>query len=170
MKLSKKNILLIIGFVIGLFVSYHLAFKKTFQLKSELHKLKSEQAIAKKFPEQLAMLSLKERHLDSVIKANRLYRKSHQHNLLRTLNELVIEHDLKLIKFEEPHVHITETVTISTYEISIEGSFNDCLNLMYFIEQKSSFGEIISLNFERKKDLRTNRLYLRCKFLLQRVS
>ena len=57
-----------------------------------------------------------------------------------------------MVSFLEPHILIIDDLTIKTYEFVIEGGFNDINDLIYQLEQKTKFGEVINLHFEKKKN------------------
>lgn len=162
-----KNILLVIGFIISLYLCYYLAISNTLVLKKEYNDLKKEELLFKNTPKQLSLLKQKEKHYDSILNKYQIQDGSIQNNLLKTINITANLNSLKLVSFLEPHISNTNDLTIKTYQFIIEGSYNSILKLIHHLEQKTKFGEIINLHFEKKKNFRTGKHYLQASVLLK---
>lgn len=162
-----KNILLLVGFVLVLFVCYKLAISKTLTIKSEYNTLKKEELHFKNTPKQLSLLKQKQRYYDSLLVTYKLDGSSIQNNLLKVMTTFADEHNLKVISFLEPHIIVQNDLTVKTYEFVLEGDYNATLQLIHQLEQQTKFGEIISLDFEKKKNFRTGKYYLQTKVLLK---
>lgn len=93
-----------------------------------------------------------------------------QNNLLKTINSYALENNLKVINFLEPHIFVKEELTIKTFQFTIEGSFNDINRLIYQLEQKTKFGEVINLHFEKKKNYKSNKNYLQATALVLSIN
>lgn len=162
-----KNIVLLSGFLLTLIVCYHLAISNTLELKKQYNSLKQEETLFKNTPKQLSLLKQKLRYYDSILSKYQLGGSSIQNNLLKTINEFAESDNLKVIEFVEPHVINQNDLTIKTYQFTVEGDFNAILKLIHKLEQQTKFGEIINLNFEKKKNFRTGKYYLQAKVLLK---
>lgn len=162
-----KNILLIIGFVFLLLLSYNLAISKTIDLKNKFNVLKNEEALYRDTPRQLSILKQKEKYYDSILNEYQISKGSAQNNLLDLLTSFSENNNLKIIDFSEPHLELKGEVSIKTYRFSIEGDYSGILKLIHHIEQKTKFGEIINLHFEKKTDYRKKRKYLQASVLLR---
>ncbi len=168
---KNKNRMLIGGLLVLFLVAYQFSFSKTIIVRRSVKKLEQQTAIFKSTPVQLAKLKQREKQLDVILAANNVKGNSLQNNILKTLNELSIEDKFKIIKFEEPHVYQTPaTQKTTTYDITLEGDFEALLKVIYALEQKYSFGNVVQMQFEKKKNFRTNREYLQCRLLLQRLN
>ena len=164
---KNKNILLIIGFILFIILCYNLAISKTIAQKKQYFNLKQQELLFKNAPKQLSLLRQKEVYYDSLLAKYQLDGSSIQNNLLRTINLFVEENNLKIINFLEPHRISKNELIINTYEFTVEGDYNSINNLIYQLEQKTKFGEVIYLHFEKKKSFRTGRHYLQARVLVR---
>ena len=60
--------------------------------------------------------------------------------------------------------------TTYSYAFSVSGDFNSILGLAYELEQRSKFGMVKSLEFEKIKSFRTGKTALEGQFILQLVQ
>jgi hypothetical protein len=162
-----KNILLTLGLFLTLVLCYSLAVSKTVALKRHYSSLKQEAILFKDTPKQVSLLKQKQRYYDSLLNRYQIKGSSIQNNLLKTINVLAKEHNLKVVHFLEPHEDESNGLSIKSYPFTVEGGYNNILKLVYYIEQNTKFGEIINLHFERKKNFKTNKHYLQAHILLE---
>ena len=164
---KQKNILLIIGFLVSLYICHQLAISKTLEQKRQYNGLTKEVLLSKNAPKQLLLLKQKEVYYDSLLTKYQLDGSSIQNNLLKVINAYAEINNVKVISFIEPHITTKNDLIVKTYDFTLEGSYNDINQLIYQLEQKTKFGEIINLNFEKKKNFRTGRYYLQTRVLLK---
>lgn len=167
MTARNKNIILVIGFFITLFVCYQLAISKTVDLIDETNSLEIENMMFKNTPKELSILKQKQKYYDSIFNKYQLNGSSIQNNLLKTINTIAEQRNIKVISFLEPHIELKNDLTIKTYQFTLEGDYNNIIQLIYQLEQKSKFGEIINLHFEKKKNYRTGKSFLEASILLK---
>ncbi len=167
-----KNILLIVGLLLMLFFAYRFGFSKTFAISSEVTKLENQKQAYHSASAQLAALTNKEKQLDEILQKNNVEGSSLQNNILKTLNTLSNESGFTIVTFEEPHIFTDEATqkTTTTYNFTIQGDYKSLINVVYSLEQKYSFGNVILVDFEKKKNFRTRKTYLQCNVLLQRLN
>ena len=167
-----KNILLVSGLIVMLFFAYRFGFSKTFVISSEVDKLEAQKQAYQSAPAQLAALSNKEKQLDAILEQNNVEGSSLQNNILKTLNTLSNESGFTIIAFEEPHIFTDEESkkTTTTYNFTLQGDYKALINVIYALEQKYSFGNVVQMQFEKKKNFRTRSTYLQCNILLQRLN
>ncbi len=167
-----KNIILIIGLLLVFFFAYRFGFAKTFAVSNEVTKLEQQKEAYQSAPVQLAALANKEKQLNEILQQNNVEGSSLQNNILRTLNTLSNDSGFTLVGFEEPHVFTDEgsEKTTTTYNFTIQGDYQSLINVVYALEQKYSFGNVIQMSFEKKKNFRTRKTYLQCNILLQRLN
>ena len=161
-----KNILLVAGFIIILILSYQLAIINTLNLKKEYNELKKEEVLFKNTPQQLSLLKQKQKYYDSLLTKYQIQGGSIQNNLLKTINSFS-NNKLKVVSFLEPHKSKNNDLTIKTYQFTIEGDYNSILELIHHLEQKTKFGEILNLHFEKKQNFKTGKHYLQASMLLK---
>ncbi len=166
----QKNILLIVGFVLLLVFGYQFAISETLEKREELKRLKAEQELLKDIPRKLASLRQREAYYDEVLGKYQIQGQSIQANILRAVNNYVSQHGLSITEFKEPHVIERNGLTVNTYEFTLRGGYNELIGLIHQLEQKTRFGELSSVRFEKKRDYRRNRDYLTCTIWLQHVQ
>lgn len=153
--------------MVSLYICYQLAISKTLSQKEQYNSLSKEIVLSKNAPKQLSLLKQKEVYCDSLLAKYQLDGSSIQNNLLKVINAFAKANNLKIISFLEPHIISKNDLNIKTYEFVVEGNYNDINRLIYQLEQKTKFGEIINLHFEKKKNYRTGRHYLQGRVLLK---
>lgn len=164
---QQKNIVLIIGFIVVVYICYQFAISKTFEQKTQYDALSKEVVLSKNAPKRLSLLKQKEVYYDSLLTKYQLDDSSIQNNLLKVINAYAYANNLKVVSFLEPHIITKNDLTVKTYDFTLEGQYNAINQLIYKLEQQTKFGEIISLYFEKKKNFRTGRYYLQARVLLK---
>ena len=164
---KQKNIALIIGFVITLFLCYKLAINKTLKQKQQYKTFKEQELLFKNAPKQLSLLKQKDVYYDSLLTKYQIVGSSIQNNLLKFINTFATKNNLKVISFLEPHSISKDELIIKTYEFVLEGDYNSINQLIHQLEQRTRLGEVINLHFEKKKNFRSGKYYLQAKVLLK---
>lgn len=167
---KQQNIVLVIGFVVLLIISYVFSIQKTFDLKSRLTTLKKEKEMLSNASERIFNLQQENRYLDSVLQQKELtIENSFQQLLLNKLNAFEKNTPIEVISFNEPHQSIENNTNLSTFSFEIKGSFSALLKLTNFLERKQ-LGKLVSVNFEKKKNYRKNKEELTGQFYLQKLD
>ena len=164
---KNKNIVLIGVFIILVVLSYKYAISNTLQLKQEYKTLKQDAIAFNNMPLQLSSLKKKENYLDSLLNKYQLDEGSIQNSMLKTINTYAESKSLKVIDFIEPHSLVQNDITVKTYQFTLEGDYNSIISLIHQMEQNTKYGEIINLNFQKKKNYRTGRYFLQLQVLLK---
>lgn len=164
---KQKNIGLIIGSILMLLICYQFGIDKTIAQYNEYDRLSQQQNLFENMPKQMAVLNQKKRYYDSILVAYQLKGTSIQNNLIKAINAFSDDKGITVVGFEEPYLEEREDLTIKTYRFTLGGEFNDLLALIHQLEQKTKFGEVISLDFEKKKNHRTGKFYLQAFVLLR---
>ena len=170
MTIKTKNRILVGGFVLGLIICYQLAFSETFELKNELNHLKQERELAENLPQQLARLNQKKKQYTDFLQSNQISETSWQNNLLQRIDRYAKINDLAILKIEEPHFYALPDLTTKTYQLSLEGNFNNLLGLIYELEQQANTGQLVNVHFIKNTDYRTKKSSLEMQVLIQVVN
>lgn len=157
-----KNILLILGFIAVLFFCYQVSIKKTFTLKNEITNLNDSIYRYESLSKKAQNLKAKESYFDSILSTNNLKNVSIQNNILEDLNTLSEQKGFSIIGFNEPHSISENNININSYPFTVQGDFNDILELIYHFEQETNLGKIVHVNFEKKRNYRRRSDYLEC--------
>lgn len=170
MTLKTKNRLLILGFGLVVLLAYQFAIKNTIDARKELNTLETGMHGFDNIPEQLAVLRAKNNYLDSILEVNKIKTTALENNLLQKLNLYADSTQLKIVSFNKPHLTQQDESQINTYDFTIEGSYNALIGLIYQLEKKVLFGEVIHLQFSKKKNYRSNKYYLQTRVLLKTIN
>jgi hypothetical protein len=170
MTIKQKNTTLVISFFGVLLLGYFLSISVTLSLKDNYDNLKTQEQIYSNIPKRLQVLSQKEKHYDSLLQHYQITETSLQNNLLKTIDRYAVDHAIKIISFNEPHSVIQKGKKTNSYAFRVSGDFNTILGLAYQLEQRSKFGMIASLQFEKLKNYRTGQTSLEGAFVLQLVQ
>ena len=162
-----KNILVISGFILALFFSYQFAIKNTLNERSRYNQFKKEEMLFENIPKQLLTLNKKKEYYNSLLAKYQIGETSLQNSLLKSVNKNAQELNLKVIDFNEPHIATKNDLQINTYNITLEGSYNNIAQLIYRLEQKARFGELVNVHFIKQKNYRTRKEYLQATIMLQ---
>ncbi|MDG5490648.1 hypothetical protein [Psychroserpens sp. SPM9] len=162
-----KNIILIGCFILLVWIAYQFAFSNTISVKQQYNSLKKEAAMFDNMPSQLSSLKQKEKYYDSLLVKFKLKGNSIQNIILKTINTYADSTNIKVNNFIEPHQIKQNDLTINTYQFTLEGNYNAIITLIHKLEQQTKFGEVINLDFKKKKNFKTGKYYLQAHVLLR---
>ncbi|WP_127019817.1 hypothetical protein [Flagellimonas beolgyonensis] len=169
MKLDNKNKMLLLGLVALLFLSYHLAIKKTLSLRADYLGNLENQELSKNIPLEIAKLNQKEKYLDAQFMKLNLSSSAFQTDLLKFLNENNTTQSVKLIEFKSPHFFQDKSTENVTYMMKLEGRYTEILKVLYALENQSGFGSISHTSFEKQNNHRTQKEHLQSSVFLKLV-
>ena len=72
--------------------------------------------------------------------------------------------------FNQPHQYEMGDNSLHTYSFNLNGNYTDILKVVHTIEQKGNFGEVVHIDFQKKKNYRTNRYNLGATVFVQQVK
>lgn len=169
MKLNRKNKFLLLGFVAAFYICYRFAIANTVHYYQEYTSKKELVTTGYNTPELAVQLHQKEKQLDELLsKYNISPSESFQNDLLKQLNFYSAKYSLKITDFKEPHIITENGFITSSYVFSLKGSFNGCLALLNKIENNPSLGTIKHIDFEKKRNYKSNSDELFVEVILQK--
>lgn len=170
MSLKQKNIALLIGIILLLWISYQFSFSKTLELKSQYNTLKYEQELLSNVSQKLMSLNQQNVYYDSILKSKKIStERSFQNNLLQVITSFADTTNIKVVTFNNPHIYKADNAKILTHSFTLQGNFNQITQLIYLLEQELKLGKIISVDFQKKQDYKRRSEYLECTVLLQQI-
>ncbi len=170
MKINTKNKLLYLGILVMLVLSYQLAIKNTLKVRKDLINLKIDAQKTKDIPKEMSVLTLKEKYYDSILVKMDIGHSSVQNKLLHLINNEAEKNEIDVIDFNQPHISAIDEINLNTYSINLKGSFTNILKVIHSIEKKGNFGEIIHIDFQKKKNYKTNTFNLEATVFVQQVK
>jgi len=170
MKLNYKNKVLFLGVALLLLSSYYLAIDKTLVLRQESQFLSNEVLRFTEVPRKLSDLQHRVMYYDSILTTMDLGNTSLQNNLLKSINREAEKNNTQVMDFNPPHSAVLSDHQLETYSFELKGAYTDILKVVHSIEQKGNFGEIIHIDFQKKKDYRTDTHSLNATVFVQSVK
>jgi len=170
MSLKQKNIALIVGFVSLLGLTYQFSIDNTLEIKRKYNTLLAQKELLSNVPQQISYLKQQNVYYDSILEKNKIaIESSFQNNLLSHINSFVTDGKIQVISFIEPHTYSSENAVIKTFSFTIKGNYKNILQLINTVEKLGTYGKIISIKFEKKKNYKISRKSLECKIFLQKI-
>jgi uncharacterized protein YdcH (DUF465 family) len=151
-------------------VSYQFAINKTILLRKESKRLNLEVEKFKNLPNKLSLLNQKNAHYDSILGKMDLVDTSIQNNLLRTITQEGVKTNTQVMEFKQPHLYQVGDNSLHTYSFNLSGNYKNILKVVHMVEQKGNFGEIVHVDFQKKKNYKTNRYSLGATVFVQQVK
>ncbi|MGB5982070.1 MAG: hypothetical protein WBG46_07995 [Nonlabens sp.] len=148
MKLSKKNIYLLLIVTLVALIAYQFAIKNTFKYKSELEALDIQ---GQKLKEQeLLDLSTRSKRLKIALQEKEISDKE--------LRELMLEQtesssEIRVLNFNEGIVKVQNAISYRYFEIQLEGSYNELLQLLNMCLVQNPSLDLIHYKFEYHKKI-----------------
>ncbi len=170
MTIRQKNIAVLGGFVTILILGYFLSIRDTLLLRDNYKRLQNQQLLFSNIPQRMQMLQQKQYYYDSLLNHYQITETSLQNNLLKTIERYATGRTLNVKSFNEPHTSKQANGKIISYVFRVSGDFQSILGLVYELEQRSKFGMIASLYFEKIKNYRTGKERLEAEFILQLIQ
>jgi len=165
---KQKNRLLMAGFLLLLAICYQFAIKNTLVQRAAYKKLLGQQQQLAALPSKSKLLEIKNAYYDSIIRAYQLSGASLENELLKSLNTLGAEHGFSVADFKEPHRYAhSHQQHDHTYIFTLQGPYHALLKGIYQLEQQKAFGQVIHMDFIKKKDFRAGRDYLQASVMLR---
>ena len=76
-------------------------------------------------------------------------------------------YDVKIESVDEVHEASDNKFLIYSNQLTMEGTFEELLKVVYDFEKKFKYSRVVNINFFKKKDYRTRRTKLYAKIIFQ---
>lgn len=169
-KLSYKNKfrLLIAGLVFALILVYKMSIAKTVECYKTTRDLEVKLASADQLPSEIGTLERKLKDLIVVKKTENI--EVRQQALLNQVTSFCNNNQLLLRNFSASKEGNASGHQLFTQDFTVDGSFVNSLRLIHLMEKKNDYGNIKSVSFQLKKDLKLNEEYLYATVYLQTLK
>ena len=155
MNLNKKNKFFVFCFLFLLFLTYEFGISKTIIYYNEFFSLENNQKSNFYTKKNEDDLFLKDKQLSSILsRFDFISGSNYQNELLSFINSN--NSGINIVEFNEPHNFIENNIKTTTYNFSLQGSFNAVLKLINNIENHPEFGNVTLVNFYKNKDFVNN--------------
>lgn len=164
---KQKNYGLLALFVLMLMVGYKRSFVLTLNAREEIHNQEIQKQSAQTAQESIEMLRISIVQLNQNIGRSDLEPDKVNQAILSTISDFSRVHEVNLQRLESTHVFQTVDFTIFSNLISVEGSFNGILSLVYYMENEFEYARLTNVNLFTQTDLTTKKTKLYAKLLFQ---
>lgn len=170
MTYKKKNIVLLISFVVFLYLSWTLAIQETVELSTALEKTKTELKKIENAPTLIAQL---EGELSRVRdQSQRLYSGvlEMREGLYSEISMLAQKHQLSLNRFPNYYSQEKEGIELTTSLLVLSGDFKKMVQLVEEFEKANTSGKISSTLFEVDESPRNKKRSLYLTLYIQSIN
>ncbi|MCB0395291.1 MAG: hypothetical protein KDD36_01480 [Flavobacteriales bacterium] len=164
---KRKLQLLWIGAAAFAVLAYFLAVRNTVNLASEVREAEQMIEQARNAPRKLEVL---ESRLSCLNQQMGKYASGvNQDQILASVATFCADHNLILASFPAGTETVRGDLNMITYKVTVQGKFNDLMQLAYMLEKDGSKGHVSSLQFQVVEDVRSKRSYLMASIYLQNI-
>lgn len=170
MSYKKKNIILLCGSIILLFLSYQLAFKETFAILKKNENLQTQLVDIDNAPKEIKKL---ENELNLVEGNSKILYSGvlqFRENLLSEMTQLSAKYNINIISFPEYFLDEKAEFALTTSPIILEGEFKNLHQLIDNFERNKSSGKISAANFKLEKMHRSKKKKLLLTLYIQSIN
>lgn len=163
----QKNYGLLALFIIMLMVSYKRSFVLTLNALDELKNQEVQAQSAQTAQQSIEMLQISINQLNQNIGRSDIEPDKVNQEILSTISRFSQTSEVHLQRLEATHTFQTVDFTIFSNLISVEGSFNGILSLIYYLENNFQYARLTNVNLYTVNELTTKKTKLYAKLLFQ---
>lgn len=158
-----------LGILFTLLLSWPFAFQKTWSSYAELKKMES--ALSNVERSQKTISHLKEQLDGMQLAHGQVADSSNVKLIFKRVSDLSEKHQgLKIVRFPEIHAHPFKKYKIETFEVELEGDYENLLKFILDLEDQRAIGQLVSASFKLQKDLRAKNEFLRLTIYIQNTQ
>lgn len=163
----QKNYGLLALFILMLMVSYKRSFVLTLNAREEIKNQEVQAQSAETAQQTIDMLRISIQQLNQNIGRSDLEPDKVNQEILSTISDFSKTNQVNLQKLEATHTFQTVDFSIYSNIISVEGSFNGILSLVYYLENEFQYARLTNVNLYTLNDLTTKKTKLYANLLFQ---
>jgi hypothetical protein len=167
---KKKNLILLLASILLAYIVYSFGIKKTIAAHSEYTENKNKMEQAANAPAMAEQLEKELIRMDAKIGS----RNTEEENLNETLLSLITSYcqsnHAVLREFPQTTINEDGDLSVETNRFIIGGNFFTLINLVYLLEQKYNLGKVVSVNYQLRKDFKTQEMQLTANVFLQNIK
>lgn len=153
LSIKTRFYIFIVGIFLVLIISYKLSIKATVMCFVENNKLSGQLDSVKQGSVQLNLLKAKLDKIKNCIGSTNNPNTDIHQEILNTCSKFCTENNLLIREYPEKEVLELGRSKSEINKITIDGSFNKALRLLYLCERTHSFGRMVAVQFEKQKDI-----------------
>ncbi len=163
----QKNYALLVLLLLLLIVSYKRSFSLTLSLRAEIERQELRKITATTANSDLEMIQIQLNQLNKNIGKSDLEPDKVQQEILRTITEFSVDHEIRLNQLQATHTFETIDFNIYSNLVSIKGSFNGILSLVHAMENEFDYARLTNVSMFKVENLSTKKTELYASILFQ---
>lgn len=167
---KKKNLALLMLTLVVLFLVYTFGIKKTIAAYSEYSENKNKMEQALNAPLMAEQLEKELIRMDAKIGNHNTREENINEALLSLITTYCQSNHAVLREFPQTSINEDGDLSVETNRFIIGGNFFTLINLVYLLEQKYNLGKVASVNYQLKKDFKTQEMQLTANVFLQNIK
>jgi len=157
------------GAVILVLICYQFSFSKTIKEYKTYKQYKSVSSNTLNDEAELNLLQSKNRMLDGILNKFLLDTLDETKSLLAVAGNFCNANNLQLKEYKPFPAIQADSIRTVVRSITVQGSFINCLRLLYHLETQSDIGRISSVNFKSFSAAGNSAMLLNCTVFIQNL-
>lgn len=167
---QNKVFFLLAGTLLLLILSYFYAIKPSIDLYGENKKLQQKLSRVSTAPQQVKKYKGEIKSLNNQLGYVNKSGELSQDKILALIENFCREKNTYLTEYTQSILNTEKVYDIETNKIEITGTYNDIVKLIYEIEYKKGISKINSVQFEKRKEIKTKQNKLVATIYLQNIN
>lgn len=162
--------LFLVGILLGIILSYQLAIKKTVVLSAENKSQSLQLDSVKQGAIQINEIKAKLDKLRGQIGSQASSNMDVHQEILNTCSKFCAENNLLVREYPDKELIEIGSSKLEINKIVLEGSFHKALQLVFLCEKDKRLGRVVSVQFEKQKDVYAQKERLVTSIYLQNMQ
>lgn len=163
----QKNYGLLLMFVLMIMVSYKRSFVLTLNAMDEIEQQEKQKTATVSAQSDLETLQIEIAQLNKNIGRSDIEPDKVNQEILSEISRFSKDHEVNLEALEETHSFKTVDFTIFSNLISVEGTFNGILSLVWHMENRFQYARLTNVDLYKEQDFTNKKTKLYANLLFQ---
>ncbi|MBI9034076.1 MAG: hypothetical protein JEZ03_06375 [Bacteroidales bacterium] len=161
---------LILLLVVLSWIIFKLSISKTVDVYNQIQQIEQRVAQATTNKNSAQGIEQELAHYEGLLLNDTANINVRHHTLLEFTSDFCEQNNLMLISMHQPEIIAADDVKYIRNQLSLQGSFKDLLQYIHTLEKQKGISNIISVDFQLKKDMRKKNEKLYATIVLQDIG
>jgi hypothetical protein len=157
-------------FVICLWIVYGISIKPTVAIKRQVREKEKAVEALSSAPGRINVVSNKLEKINRQFSSFSMSGSTSRDLILEEISSYCSKNGISVYNYPESHIVKQQLFTLETNKIVLKSSFKRLIKLIHFLENKASFGRIISLRFYTEENRKTKQKVLFLELVIQNIK
>lgn len=153
---QKLYALIAIGLLLAI-VTYRRAISQTLQVRQNIESVNEQLSKIENADQKKQMIVNELSHIENMIGISGVDNNELQLDLINAVSQ---HDDIELYQFPTSHNAVNSEVQITTFRITVKGSYWNLMSFIYDLEKEIEKARVVSVSFEKKKSIQTREIEL----------